>query len=131
MATTSRPRKTQPKLASVDTSDLEPRRPASAGPVVVGQAPVEMAEVFTLDDVTYAIPAKVNPLLTMRHQELVKKEGPLAATQWLLRRLFGAEVVETLEESPHVTADDITAVFQRVSDILYPPSETAADATGN
>lgn len=99
--------------------------------MVVGQTPVEMTEVFTLDDVTYSIPAKVNPLLTMRHQELTKTEGPLLATQWLLRRLFGEAVIDALEKSPYVTADDVTAVFQRVSDILYPPTETAAHAAGN
>jgi hypothetical protein len=131
MAGTTRPRKTQPaKLASVDTSDLEPRR-APAGPIVVGQAPVEMAPVFVLDDVTYSIPAKLNPLLSMRHQEIIKKEGPLEATQWLLRRLFGQPVIDALEESPHVTQEDVVAICSKVSGILYPPSENAAATTGN
>lgn len=128
MAGTTRPRKTQPKLAQVVTSDLEPRQ---AGPIVVGQTPVEMAAVFVLDDVTYSIPAKLNPLLSMRHQEIIKKEGPLEATQWLLRRLFGQPVIDALEESPHVTADDVVAICSRVSEILYPPSENAAATTGN
>jgi hypothetical protein len=132
VATSARPRKTQPaKLASVDTSDLEPRRPAQSGPIVVGQSPVEMAPVFVLDDVTYSIPAKLNPLLTMRHQELIKKDGPLEATQWLLRRLFGQPVIDALEESPHVSAEDVVAICEKVSSILYPPSENAAATTGN
>jgi hypothetical protein len=130
MATTPRPRKTQPKLATVDTSDLEPRR-TTAGPVVVGQSPVAMAAVFVLDGATYSIPAKLNPLLTMRHQEIIKKEGPLEATQWLLRRLFGQPVIDALEESPHVSAEDVVAICDKVSEILYPPAEDPAAATGN
>jgi hypothetical protein len=131
MAATTRPRKTQPKLAPVDASDLEPRRAVSSGPVAVGQSPVAMAPVFVLDDVTYSIPAKINPLLTMRHQEIVKKEGPLEATQWLLRRLFGQSVIDALEESPHVSAEDVVAICDKVGSIIYPKAEDAADATGN
>lgn len=132
MAASSRPRKkAAPKLAAVD--DLAPTRPETpAGPVVIGQSPRPLVPVFVLDDVTYSIPDQINPLVSNRYLEKMRTESMDAAGVWLLRRLFGDEVMDALSEKPYVSPEDIAAIADKVGSILFPPVEDkAASGAGN
>lgn len=142
MATTGRPRKTQPKLVT-DSTPEDPFAPfrgedgpiaedGSIRPVKMGKTAREMVDVFELDGKMYRVPKRINPMLTMRWQREARTVGQYAATENLLLTLLGQDAVDALAESPEVDEEDIAKVFAIVGHLAFGTAQKVQEAvSGN
>lgn len=74
--------------------------------------PVERIDVFSLDGVTYSIPAQQNASFALRYLQYVKEHGEDAAAAYLMELMLGEEGYAALASYENLTDTQLLTVFQ-------------------
>jgi hypothetical protein len=70
-----------------------------------------MEDLFSIDDITYQIPARVGANITLGYLRLARTHGDAAAIGWATERVLGEKAYVALMECDDLTPDDLEAVF--------------------
>ncbi|ANZ35256.1 hypothetical protein BBK82_03375 [Lentzea guizhouensis] len=87
-------------------------------------APVEMVEIFSIDDKSYCVPKDVSPSVSLRFMRLARQEGMEIAMAGLLEEMLGTEAYDALANYPHLTKEQ----FADVMDLLRRQAMGAVEA---
>jgi hypothetical protein len=103
------------------------------GPVVLRRSsePVEMVDLFTIDEVTYQIPAKPNVNIALKYLRVLKRQGELVATSGLLEDLLGEEGFEALTNYEDLTEEDFEAVMTAAQKVTMGSLENTLGNSGS
>lgn len=103
-------------------------------PVVISKrdrAPEEMTTVFHLDGKDYQIPVKPGPAIVIKYLRDARKIGEQQAGFNVLNAMLGDEALEALSESPDVTDEDITRIYEIVTKVFFEGVANHGAAQGN
>jgi hypothetical protein len=104
------PRKTtapKPRPVAVLAEGFEPIRIVTPAK----PEPVEMVEIFSIDDVPYFVPKDVSPSVSLRFMKLARQEGMEIAMAGLLEEMLGSEAYDALASYPHLTKEQFADVM--------------------
>jgi hypothetical protein len=90
-----------------DASELVPGIQITTVPA----ADRKMEDLFSIDGVTYQIPARVGANITLGYLRLARTNGDAAAIGWAAEKVLGEKAYTALMECDDLTQDDMDAVF--------------------
>lgn len=76
--------------------------------------PVEMVDLFEVDDVMYQVPRRPSASIGLQFLEAAEDLGPQAANLWILREMLGAEGYKALSTCKTLTDSHLTWVIETV-----------------
>jgi hypothetical protein len=75
---------------------------------------VEQIHLFTIDGVDYHMPAVIPPSVALEMMDIVRREGDLAASAWMLEEVLGTDAYEALIHCRSITK----AQMRQINDIV-------------
>lgn len=79
--------------------------------------PVEMIDLFELDDKMYQIPAQPKINLALRYLNMSRKQGNDNALGWLLEQMVGEEAYEALMGFDDLTPEQLKTIMMVVEGV--------------
>lgn len=95
----------------------------------------EMIPIFTLEGVTYSIPDRVRPNVSLKYIWMVRQSGPVAAEAWLGQQLLGEEGYVAYLNCDYITQEQSDAIFDAGRAVVFgearpkSPPETPANTS--
>lgn len=74
--------------------------------------PVEMVEVFILDNKTYSVPKEISAGVSLAYLEKQSEEGPDAAIYYLMKELLGTDAFDALKSHPRLKKSDLSKIME-------------------
>lgn len=89
---------------------------------------VPMVDLFILEGVTYSIPDRVRPNVSLKYLWMIRQAGPTAAEAWLMEALLGTDGYLAYLNCNYMTQETSDAIFALARQVVFgelpPKSET-------
>lgn len=93
-----------------DVSELVPGIQITTTPA----AGRKMEDLFSINGVTYQIPARVGANISLGYMKLARERGDMIAIGWAAEKVLGEKAYTALMECDDLTNDDLEAVLGAV-----------------
>lgn len=92
---------------------------------------VEQVELFSIDGVSYTIPNKVRANITLKMMRMIRTDGEMAASAWLVEELVGEEGFNALCDYDDLTDEQFEQVLKAARLIALGETEEDEKAGGS
>ncbi len=83
---------------------------------VAEDKPVEMVDLFEIDDDVYQMPAKPSGGVALGYLDISVESGPEKATKWLIEEAIGEDGYQALMDHPDLEPETLEKIIDAIKD---------------